>query len=327
MNNQFLEYTSPNNLTQPMNDEFKYSMNVKYNIILGCPRSGTTFLLDTLKALPQSECISGHLLPIAIPHLVNYPLSPDVYQGLSNSFEFSLQDFLESIHQARFHSLHKWLTQRMSTTELFQALQRKRDIERVVYKEPFLSFAPEFTYNSLPNCQIIHIYRDGRDCADSLVRKYKVLTDEKLMTLHTAEMPLGRKYDHRYVPWWVEEGREKEFLEYTPYVRAVWMWKEMVRRCHDFFSRPDVVASGRVLLLRYEDLVSDPLKYGESVVEHFGCRMNERLQKLFKGAHQSSVGIHERRTPQEIEAAQKIAQAELELYGYLEPSQMMASFQ
>ena len=325
MNNKSLKYTSPNSLTQQGKDEFKYSMNVEYNVILGCPRSGTTFLLNTLKSLPYSECISGHLLPIAIPHLVNYSLPLEIYQGLSNSFEFSVQDFLESIHQARIHSLHKWLTQRMTTTELFQVLQRRRVIERVVYKEPFLSFAPEFTYNSLPNCRIIHIYRDGRDCADSLVRKYKVLTDEKLMTLRTAEMPLGRKYDHRYVPWWVEEGREEEFLDCTPYIRAVWMWKEIVGRCHEFFSRPDVIASGRVLLLKYEDLVKNPLKHGESVVEHFGCSMNEQLRKLFKGAHQSSIGIHERRTPQEIEAAQKIAQQELELYGYLEPSQIRLS--
>lgn len=297
-------------------EQFEYRIKIDYNLILGCPRSGTTFLLEALKPLPYSECISGHLLPLAIPHIVNQSLSPDIYQCLVNSFEFSIQDFLESIHKARAGSIHKWLTQAMTIEELFQALQRKRVIQRLVYKEPFLSFAPEFAYNSLPNCRIVHIYRDGRDCADSLVRKYQVLTDEKLMILGTAEMPLGRQHDHRYIPWWVEQGGEEEFLACTPYVRSIWMWKAMVRRCHDFFTRPDVIASGRVMLLRYEDLVSDPLKYGEAVVRHFGCTMNNQLRQRFKQARLSSIGIHKRRDLQEIKAAEKIAKAELELYGY-----------
>lgn len=297
---------------------FQYSIDVDYNVILGCPRSGTTFLVDALQPLPYSECVTGHLFPLAIAHLVNQPLAPEVYGCLSRSFEFSVQDFLESIDKARVPAIYKWLSRNMSTPELIEAIKRTRTLERVIYKEPFLVFAPEFTYNALPNCQVIHIYRDGRDCADSLMRKYQVLTDEKLTSQHTAEMPLGRKYDHRYVPWWVEAGREEEFLACTPYVRAVWMWKEMTRRCHDFFSRPDVAESGRVLLLKYEDLVSDPMRYGEQVANHFGCQMTPRLSKLFSGAHGGSVGVHQRRSAEEIRAANQIAETELAIYGYLE---------
>lgn len=124
-------------------------MDIDYNVILGCPRSGTTFLLDSLKPLPHSECISGHLLPIVIPHLINRDLGTETYQALLTGFEFSLIDFLESISEERVSAIHRWLTQSMGTTELIQALQRKRVIERIIYKEPFLSFAPEFTYNAL----------------------------------------------------------------------------------------------------------------------------------------------------------------------------------
>lgn len=290
---------------------------VEYGIVMGCPRSGTTFLMTCLNALPYSECVSGHLLPVPIPHIVNCSLDSEVYEALSRSIPFAFQDYLESVAQARVPAVARWLNGAMASGELIQALQRKRTIKRLIYKEPFLSFATEFIYNALPNCRIVHIYRDGRDAADSLVRRYNVLTDEKLMTLSTAEMPLGRKYDHRYVPWWVEVGLEAEFLDCTPYLRAIWMWKEMVRRCHDFFSLPEVVASGRVMLLKYEDLVSNPLQHGESVVSHFDGVMNNQLQTKFKQAKISSIGIHKRREQQEVEAAENIAQAELELYGYL----------
>lgn len=298
--------------------ESKYQYNVSYNIILGCPRSGTTFLINSLKALPYCECVSGHLLPLSIPHIVNHSIAPEIYQCLLNSFEFSLQDYLSSISKARFQYLQQWINNCIDTKEFIQAIQRKREIDSIIYKEPFLSFAPEYTYNALPNCRIVHIYRDGRDCADSLSRKYKSLTDEKLANLSTGAMLLGRKYDYRYVPWWVEEGKEEKFLACTPYVRAVWMWKEMVKRCHNFFSRPDVVASGRVMLLKYEDLVREPLKYGELLIEHFGFSMNKRIQKKFELAKTSSIGIHQKhRSFEETKLAEKVARAELKLYGYL----------
>lgn len=235
----------------------------------------------------------------------------------ARSIEFSFNDYLESNYAARIPVAHKWLTGHISIYELLAAVQGKRTIERLVYKEPFLAFAPKFIYNALPDCKIVHIYRDGRDVADSLVRTYQVLTDEKLTDLGTAEMPLGRKHDHRYVPWWVEKGREEEFLTYTPYLRAIWMWKEMVRRCNDFFSRPEIIATGRVLLLKYEDLVNDPLNYGGSVVEHFGGEMNNKLRQQFQKASTRSSGIHQRRDSKEIEIAEKIAKTELETYGYL----------
>ena len=292
-------------------------MKVEYNIVLGCPRSGTTFLMKCLDALPDSEVVSGILLPSAIPHIVNHALSPEIYEALSSGFKLSLKGYLDSIREARVPSIARWFRGCMDTQELIQALQSKRTIKRMVYKEPFLSFAPEFTYNALPNCRIVHICRDGRDSADSQVRTYDVLTDESLKHLRHTEMILGRKYDHHYIPWWVEEGREAEFLGCTPYVRAIWMWKEMVRRCHDFFSRPEIAASGRIMLVKYEDLVSDPLKYGESVVEHFGCKMNNRLRTAFQQASTQSIGVYRRRDAKEIEIAEKIAKVELELYRYL----------
>lgn len=274
--------------------------------------------MKAINALANSECVSGLLIPVSIPHLVNYSLPAYVYNALAFEIEASLQNYLESgIPYSRFGAVHKWLQGYMSSQELLQTLQRKRVIERIVYKEPFFSFAPEFIYRALPECRIIHIYRDGRDCADSLARTYNVLTDEKLMALNSSEMPIGRQYDNRYVPWWVEEGREEEFLESTPYVRAIWMWKEMVGRCHNFFSQPEVVETGRVLLVKYEDLVNDSLNYGEAIIEHFGAKMNASLRKQFKKAHPLSVGIHKRRDPKEIEAAEKIAKTELSIYGYL----------
>lgn len=273
--------------------------------------------MDCLNAIPYSLCISGHLFPIAIPHLVNHPLSSELYQALLASFNFSIKDYLEATEKARIPTIVKWYKQTASFQELVLALQGKRKVEHFIYKEPFLSFAPEFTFNAVPNARLIYIYRDGRDVADSLIRRYNVLTDEKLVNLNTAEMPLGRKYDHRYVPWWVENGLETEFLACSPYVRAIWMWKEIVHRCNVFFSEETVIASGRVLKVRYEDLVSEPLKFGESIVEHLDCKMDHRLKTKFLEASTNSVGLYKARDSSEIKKAEACAKNELNCHGYL----------
>ncbi len=292
-------------------------MKAEWNVVLGCPRSGTTFLMNALQALPYSECIMGQIYPLQIAHIVNQHLPKPVYQALARAFEFAFETHLDRVCNNRSMAVEKFLRRQMGLYEFIQAIRHRRKIERLIFKEPFFAFAPEFTYNALPECRIIHIYRDGRDCANSLVKNYDVLTDEKLATLYTAEASLGRKYDDRYVPWWVAEGEEESFLACSPYVRAVWMWKEMVYRCHNYFTRSHVIQSGRVMLLKYEDLMKDPLSWGRKVVRHLGGDFTSEVKKRFKKAQTRSIGIHRQRNPEEIENATQISRSELEIYGYL----------
>lgn len=291
----------------------------QYDIVLGCPRSGTTFLMRVLNALPDIECVTGTILPVSIPQIANADLSPAVSDALAVGFERALDDYMES---GRFHSraaaLQKWVNAPTGFSSLMQALRGgRRPLSRLVYKEPFLSFAPELAYHALPDARIIHLVRDGRDSANSLRRSYDVLTDENLTHLLGAEMRLGRKVDHRYVPWWVAPERDQEFLAASPYVRSVWMWSYMVRRCHDFFSSPEVKESGRVLHLRYEDLMRQPEEYGTAVLDHLGLDATRGFLRRVRRAHTHSIGRHSSRPSGEVEAGTRIARDELALYGYL----------
>ena len=42
----------------------------RYGVILGCPRSGTSFLGNCLWALPHSETLFGYHLPVTVPHVI-----------------------------------------------------------------------------------------------------------------------------------------------------------------------------------------------------------------------------------------------------------------
>jgi hypothetical protein len=94
------------------------------------------------------------------------------------------------------------------------------------------------------------------------------------------------------------------------------MWREMVRRCGEFFDRFDVKSSGRVLRVRYEDLIGDPLTQGQAIVEHLGLQLSPAMRRQLGGAHPRSIGIHRRRDRAELGEAERLAGAELEALGY-----------
>jgi hypothetical protein len=191
----------------------------------------------------------------------------------------------------------------------------------MVYKEPALAWSPQFVLDALPSVRIIHIYRDGRDCANSLVRTYDVLTDKRLCDLRGSEVRLGRPYDPtgsdpRYVPWWVDDARADTFMKASPYGRASWMWAVMVERCRNIFSSRHATRQAAVLEIRYEDLVSEPHTWGPVVLDFLGGTPSQAFEKVLNEARTTSIGSYKRRDPCEVAEAERIAGAQLDRYGY-----------
>ncbi|MBW4462390.1 MAG: sulfotransferase [Nodosilinea sp. WJT8-NPBG4] len=285
--------------------------------VIGCPRSGTTFLMECLAALPYTECVSGISFPVPMAHLAAQQLPEQTIHCLEYGLRSTLNVYLDAVPNSRFKAFHRLAAGFLGVSEAKKILQRRRQLQNLIYKEPFFSFSPSFLYRALPDCKIIYLYRDGRDCANSLVECYDVLTNAKLKTLDTSESVLGYQHKDFWIPWWVAADQADIFIEASPYVRSIWMWKEMVSCCESFFSQANVITSERILKIKYEDLAHEPIIFGEKIVNYIGADFDTRIQKRFRQASVKAIGKYKKRDALDIKLAEQVAHRELSLYGYI----------
>ncbi|NND72393.1 MAG: sulfotransferase [Rhodothermales bacterium] len=294
--------------------------DVEKVIIMGCPRSGTTFLSTIFDCLPEAESLMGTLLPPAIPAIARQVKDEAVYKSLAISFERAIETYL---HSGRFFSrasaLQKWMNAPNGFKSLREAAKGKRSIDIFIYKEPTLAYAPNWVIEALPDAKYILIHRDGRDVANSLVRSYNVLSDEGLKDVDGNKLfkIFGTRVDDRYVPWWVDEAEADDFLRCSQFGRAIWMWKYMVRQCQD-----DMVLSGRLTdeqlhVITYEEMMREPARIGAELVEFLEVDQNKRYSRRLLTAHTRSIGKYSSRPAAEIEEAERVAHRELTELGYL----------
>jgi hypothetical protein len=160
---------------------------------------------------------------------------------------------------------------------------------------------------AIPDARLIHIYRDGRDVANSLVTTYNALTDEKLTHLREAEMLFGRAYDDRYVPSWIDPDSAEAFIESSSYVRSIWLWHVITSRCRTFFDELSSESLDNTLELRYEQLVRAPQATGNQLLDFFETRETRAFRRKLDTARDSSIGKHKHRNGQEVQKAEQIA--------------------
>lgn len=286
--------------------------------ILGCPRSGTTFLSKCLAAIDDLEEFVGVLVPPRFMHLIGSTEDGEVKE---NMLLVTRDIFWQSFWRRRMFRYNK-LTQVLQKNAPFRSLFQKPEMNGSIfcYKEPFLCFAAKDFANHYSNSKFIHIIRDGRDNADSMDRTYpfalsnEVLMDQDLTLNNNSEIGPWRRYKGFSIPWWVKPGEEESFINYSKYERNFLMWAEMVTRARELRQ---VVAKERYLEIRYEDFVQDPVKISHAILQFLGSESNPRVNAQLKKAFSSSIGINKKNSSEDkVRRAEKIAFPLLQELGY-----------
>jgi len=198
--------------------------------VVGSPRSGTTFLGNSLGAQPGLVDL-GEVKPLksAIPELVRLP---------------------EAVAAARLRRM----------LEVVRTLGLAAHL-RGVEQTPETSFVLRAALHAYPAAQAVHIVRDGRDVVCSLLERGWLGAER------AGADDAGLAYG-AHARFWVEPERAAEFAAASEAKRAAWAWRRYVSaaravpdrtselRYEDLVTKPRQVAAE---LAKSLDLEEEPL--------------------------------------------------------------------
>jgi hypothetical protein len=222
--------------------------------VVGSPRSGTTFLGRSIGSLPGFVDL-GEVAPhkASVPELV--ALSTEVAAGKIR----------------RTLAVARWLG-------LVGGL-------RGVEQTPETVFVAEAAALAFPSARFVHIVRDGRDVACSLLDRGWL--SQGRGGGDDAGLPYGAE-----PRFWVEPDRVEEFRTTSDARRAAWAWRAYVQAARSLHERAHEI--------RYERMVDDPAAVTAELAVFLDAPAAE-LARALRGAHDESVGRFRRDlTPEEL---------------------------
>jgi hypothetical protein len=238
--------------------------------VLGAPRSGTTFVAGSIGRVPGLVDL-GELKPwkSEIPRLAALP---------EDEAARELRKMLETI---RRYGLVRHL--------------------RAIEQSPETAFILGSVLRAYPQAAVVHMVRDPRDVAASLLQKGWLRAGRE------GRDDVGAPYGH-HARFWVEPGREEEFDRADEARRVGWAWRRYVTAAR--------AAPSATVEVRYEQLAADPETASERLAAHIGADP-VILARTLSRMHAESVGRWRRNlTPEQVAEVESEAAELMEELGY-----------
>jgi len=216
--------------------------------VVGSPRSGTTFLGRSIGSLPGFVDM-GELAP----------------------FKAAMEDGLPTLPAEPAASR---IRRTLAVTRRLGLVGSLRPVEQT----PEGAFVIEAIFQAFPDARVIHMLRDGRDVASSLLELGWVSSET------TAHDDVGHSFGS-LSRFWVEPERAVEFMTTSDARRAAWTWRRYVSAARG--------AGGRVHQVGYERLVEVPDEVAGELEEYLGVPAG-CLSEPLEQAHGGSIGRYRR---------------------------------
>jgi hypothetical protein len=215
----------------------------RFVFVVGSPRSGTTFLAGAIGSLPGFVDL-GEVAPLkaAVPELAT----------------------LEPQEAAKCMRRILGVARRVGLVGAIRAVEQTPELAHLVHVIPV----------AYPEARIVHIVRDGRDVACSLLEKPWLRREQ------AKSDDAGVAYGS-YARFWVEPDRREEFETASDARRAAWVWRRYVSAARS--------AGVPLLEIRYEQLTEDPAAIAQELGRFLDAPIDP-LATALAGAHADSVG-------------------------------------
>ncbi len=211
--------------------------------VVGSPRSGTTITASLLGSLPGF---------VDLDEVQPWKAAiPDLLDGPEDETARRLRTILERVRRLALAS-------------------GLRGVEQT----PETSFVLGAALHAYPEAIAVHVIRDGRDVATSLLERGWLSASRS--GADDARLAYGS-----HPRFWVEPERRDEFVSVSDATRAAWAWRRYVTAAS---SAPE-----RTVELRYEQLVADPAAAAAPIADAVGVDAELVAQRLAE-VHDRSAG-------------------------------------
>lgn len=238
--------------------------------VMGCPRSGTTFLAGAIGSCPGFVDLGEvAALKAAVPELAR--LGADEAAG-------------------RIRRL-------LAVTRRLSLVGGARAVEQT----PETAFLAPAVRIAFPGARLVHIVRDGRDVACSLLERGWLSAGRR--GADDAGLAYGA-----HGRFWVEPGREAEFETASDVRRAAWAWRRYVAAAR----------GGCDVEVRYEDVVADPRRTAEALAEALAAPVGPLADALSRARSDSVARYRSDLSAARLAEVESEAGAMLRSLGYLQ---------
>ncbi|SES71639.1 Glycosyltransferase involved in cell wall bisynthesis [Salinibacillus kushneri] len=215
-----LNQINPHFRTKPIlnnNAELNYPKNASPIFIGGAGRSGTTLLRVMLNAHPNLCSGPEFKMLQQIANLYNQMIS---IKDIRKAYGLDIEDINTSFNNF--------------ISSFFEKFKMESNANRIVEKTPHNVLIMKELVKIFPDAKFIHVVRDGRDVASSLVT----------------------------MDWYDFQGNP---LPYVQNIRnATDYWKQVLTK--SIQDSRDPILKGKVMFIKYEDLITEPKKIIKDVL-------------------------------------------------------------
>jgi hypothetical protein len=207
--------------------------------IVGSPRSGTSFTAETIGGVSGFADL-GELRPLkaSIAQLYQLPVEAAA---------------------ARIRTM-------VRRTQRLGLISSRRGIEQT----PESTFLIPAIASAFPHARFVHLFRDGRDVAASLIGLGWLGENQ------TGTDEVGHRFGVR-PRFWVEPERRAEFAAASTGTRAAWVWRRYESTARTLLAP----LKDRTIDIRYERLVAEPSEVAKELARFLGA--DERTDEFVAG--------------------------------------------
>lgn len=225
--------------------------------ILGCPRSGTTFLGEVLSALPSATYFFE-------PQAMKY---------------YSRLVYEKKVTLAQARRVYRWGFRAL-------LLASPGSGPRIIEKNPTHTWIGQELHQIFPDASFVVISRDGRDTALSLLQKPWHRRDALAQFRREPGEYIYGPYPHFYI----EADRGEEFTQTSDLRRCIWIWRRFTEEIERLRT---VLPSAAQFHLRYEELIRQPETVLTALLAFLGESDGDSRSRVMRAAaagHESSIG-------------------------------------